>query len=190
MSSPPKPFKFFNFWSKHPSFLQVVEDSWLLPVEGNPMEKLHLKLKRLKPILKEFNFKHFGGISSKVAKKRSKLAEMQKIIFNSAPATNMIVKEQALSKELHDLLEAEESFYRQKSRVSWIQEAIKLSSFSEISDKAVNFFQPLFGAKDPQVLGCPKNILEELTSITIPPEAIIPSQSPRKPLVIFARMFL
>lgn len=26
--SPPKPFLFFNIWSKHPDFLSIVENSW------------------------------------------------------------------------------------------------------------------------------------------------------------------
>ena len=26
--SPPKPFKVFNFWTKHPEFLRIVAESW------------------------------------------------------------------------------------------------------------------------------------------------------------------
>ncbi|XVE58896.1 hypothetical protein DITRI_Ditri04bG0205600 [Diplodiscus trichospermus] len=48
VKSPPKPFKSFNFWTKHEEFLRVVEDSWKLPFSGTPMRVLHLKMKRLK----------------------------------------------------------------------------------------------------------------------------------------------
>ena len=30
--SPPKPFRFFNYWAKHSSFLDIVEKSWIEPV--------------------------------------------------------------------------------------------------------------------------------------------------------------
>ena len=40
---------------------------------GNPIRKLHTKLKRLKADLKNFNLSHFGGITSKAVKKRKEL---------------------------------------------------------------------------------------------------------------------
>ena len=70
--SPPKPFKFFNFWSQHHEFLQIVEKSWVIPIVGRPMYVLHCKLKRLKVDLKLFNQSHFGGISARVIEKRKK----------------------------------------------------------------------------------------------------------------------
>ena len=50
--SPPKPFRFFNFWTKHAQFLKLVEDSWVKPCSGDPMKILHEKLKRMKQELK------------------------------------------------------------------------------------------------------------------------------------------
>ncbi|XVE64217.1 hypothetical protein DITRI_Ditri07aG0083800 [Diplodiscus trichospermus] len=62
-TSPPKPFRFFNFWTKHSEFLAVVRRSWNLPISGRRMTVLYGKLKRLKRDLKEFNRCYFGGIS-------------------------------------------------------------------------------------------------------------------------------
>ncbi|XVE49038.1 hypothetical protein DITRI_Ditri01bG0049900 [Diplodiscus trichospermus] len=39
--SPPKLFKFFNFWANHPDFMRVVGQSWIQAIAGNPMEVLH-----------------------------------------------------------------------------------------------------------------------------------------------------
>ncbi|KAK8554512.1 hypothetical protein V6N13_093501 [Hibiscus sabdariffa] len=50
---PPKSFKFFNFWVEHPRFLKIVEDSWVQPSGGNPLQLLFTKLKRLKGPLKQ-----------------------------------------------------------------------------------------------------------------------------------------
>ena len=46
--SRPKPFKFFNFWTKHTAFLSIVEQSWNKPIAGRSMYILHEKLKKIK----------------------------------------------------------------------------------------------------------------------------------------------
>lgn len=63
MEQPVKPFKFFNFWTSHSEFMEIVRASWQEIEEGNPMQVLHRKLKRLKFKLKEFNNLHFSNIS-------------------------------------------------------------------------------------------------------------------------------
>ena len=92
--------------------------------------------------------------------------------------------------ELHELLVADESFFKQKSRIRWIQEGDmntkffhrmtaarqkqrsiralidargkKLTNYTEISNEAVSFFQKLLGAVDVNVNSCPTVILEKL----------------------------
>ncbi|XVF65103.1 hypothetical protein PTKIN_Ptkin09bG0219800 [Pterospermum kingtungense] len=59
---PLKPFKFFNLWASHSTFEDVVRSSWQVHVQGNPMQALHAKLKRLKPKLKELNMKFYSNI--------------------------------------------------------------------------------------------------------------------------------
>lgn len=58
-TSPPNPFKMFNFWASHPQLMEVVASSWSMPLQGNPMVKLHGMLKSLKLVLKDFNRKLF-----------------------------------------------------------------------------------------------------------------------------------
>ena len=71
-------------------FLRVVAESWIEPVRGSLMEILQKKLKRLKPCLSAFNKLRYANISKKVALKR---------------------------KELDDLIVADESLFKQKSRI-------------------------------------------------------------------------
>ena len=117
--SPPKPFKFFNFWTKHPDFLNVVEQSWSEHVSGNPMIILHKKLKKLKVCLRNLNTQNYADISRKVKEKKMELAEVQ-ITNLSNPGENTVELEKALIKELHELLLVEESFFKQKSMIRWI----------------------------------------------------------------------
>ena len=117
MLSPPKPFKIFNLWTKHADFLHVVEHSWNVPVPRNTMYVLHYKLKRLKSELKNFNKKYFGRISAKVREKRKELDFVLKKVLRSS-IEELVKLEKFLTLELYDLIIAEESFFRQKSRIS------------------------------------------------------------------------
>ena len=195
LHSPPKPFKFFNLWTKHAGFLQVVEHSWNMPVSGNARSVLHYKLKRLKTELKLFNQMHYGGISAKVVEKRKELATVQMRVLTS-PTDELVQLEKSLNLELYNLILAEESFFKQKSRIQWIQEGdqnnkffhkivamqqhrntiktltsaegIKLNTFSQISEEAINFFWSLFGSRDDQVVKC--HFLSELVQSTLAEE--------------------
>ena len=150
--------------------------SWLFYVSGNPMRKLHAKLKRLKAELRSFNQSHFEGITVKVAEKRRDLTVIQASLLNAEMTPELIELERATALELQDLLLAEESFFKQKARINWINEGdqntkffqktiaarqnkstiksltnaegVKLTSFSQISEEVVSFFQNLIGAED------------------------------------------
>ena len=120
--SPPKPFKFFNFWVKHSEFMDTVKASWEIREVGSPMVILHKKMKRLKPVLRAFNASRYVGISDKVKEKRKELDALQISILSNSLNTGLIDREKVVTKELHELMKAEESFHRQKSSVQWLQE--------------------------------------------------------------------
>ncbi|KAL7238204.1 hypothetical protein ACSBR2_004325 [Camellia fascicularis] len=54
-----KPFKFFNFWSKHEDFLPLVANEWSQYIHGVPMFRVCQKLRNLKSVLKALNKKRF-----------------------------------------------------------------------------------------------------------------------------------
>ena len=58
----------------------------------------------------------------KVAQKRKELEAIQLSNLSNALGADMIEQESNMAKELHDLMVAEESFFRQKSKVQWLQE--------------------------------------------------------------------
>ncbi|XP_016485954.1 uncharacterized protein LOC107806332 [Nicotiana tabacum] len=55
----PKYFKFLNFWTNQPTFLQVVEEVWRNHVNGNPLWRLHQKLKMLSRRLTQWSRRHW-----------------------------------------------------------------------------------------------------------------------------------
>lgn len=80
------------------------------------------KLKRQKIVLKAFNKAHFSGISRRVEEKRRELADIQTKLFNGFVDAILVELEKSKAAELNDLMLAEESFYKQKSRIDWILE--------------------------------------------------------------------
>lgn len=78
-----RPFKFFSFWMRHATFKGVLKESWLSPVEGSVRSKVYTKLKRLKPVLRDFNKAFYSGISTRVAHAREELAQVQSHCFQN-----------------------------------------------------------------------------------------------------------
>ncbi|XP_039023541.1 uncharacterized protein LOC120156224 [Hibiscus syriacus] len=121
MVKKPRPFKFFNCWTGHEQFLSTVVNSWLGYCDGNPMQCLFRKLKRLKSCLKDFNNEFFSDISGRVKSKRSDLEQLQ--LFNlSHVGQRRMNDERILKAELVDLEIAESEFYRKRAKMHWLKE--------------------------------------------------------------------
>ncbi|XP_039052012.1 uncharacterized protein LOC120193638 [Hibiscus syriacus] len=192
----PKPFKFFNFWSDHPSFLNVVRNSWLPFSSGNPMSVLFTKLKRLKSALKQFNNENFNNLPSKVKAKKAEL-ELQQL--RTLKGKDGIEKEIILQDELKTLEEAEILFLKHKEKIKWIKNGDKntkffhsmlafknkrdtirvlidgngnrLESFDAISKEVTSSFSKLLGSVDNRVKNIDHSSLKELLNYSLPSDA-------------------
>ncbi|KAL4334719.1 hypothetical protein GQ457_07G002500 [Hibiscus cannabinus] len=183
---PPRPFKFFGFWVDHPRFLQVVEESWSLPVVGNPLQVLFAKLKRFKGPLKQFNRDNSGGISHRVLEKRVELENVQKVLM-CEPTADYVRREKDLRFELGDLERAEEKFYQQKSRALFVKgdqnsayffrrvavrqkqntgqclqnsQGKKLETYEAIYAELIDYFSSSLGVRDDNVQGVSDSLLK------------------------------
>lgn len=74
---PKPPFRFFNMWTKHTNYLEVVKSKWEVPSYGTKQFQLASKLRALKPELKALNEKHFSHISERFKKANIELVEAQ-----------------------------------------------------------------------------------------------------------------
>ncbi|XP_020255421.1 uncharacterized protein LOC109832477 [Asparagus officinalis] len=72
-----KPFKFFNMWTKHDSFLLVVTTIWQTKIDEYKMYSVCMKLKQLRGALKDINKKHYYNISEQVQRAKFALDEAQ-----------------------------------------------------------------------------------------------------------------
>ncbi|XP_038999986.1 uncharacterized protein LOC120125690 [Hibiscus syriacus] len=186
----PKQFKFFNFWALHPRFLQIVEESWQDPTEGNLAQALFLKLKGLKCCLKDFNKIYFNDISSRVKQKHEELSKIQLANLDFGTVGNCANMECEVERELKILEETKLLFYKQKAKSNWIKEGDqgshffhsmvaskrksytirvlfdqndrRLDSFEDMSSEVIVFFKNQLGMIDPNIKGCNVSTMRDL----------------------------
>ena len=81
---------------------------------------------------------------------------------------------------------------RQKQNIIFVliySDGNKLISYSQITNKAVNFFQNLLGTTDANVSGCSKGLLAELLTDTLSNEAATDLVRLVSPVKVKATMF-
>ncbi|XP_075104879.1 uncharacterized protein LOC142178959 [Nicotiana tabacum] len=62
-----KPFRFFNFWTKHATVMDVVRQNWEADFIGDPFMMFKQKIKRVKAALSKWNRETFGDIFKQLA---------------------------------------------------------------------------------------------------------------------------
>ncbi|KAF5206108.1 reverse transcriptase, partial [Thalictrum thalictroides] len=125
----PIPFRFSNAWPLHSSFKETVRAYWQVPVQGNPICVLTLKLKNLKYALKEWAKIHFANLSESVVTARDKLAEVQGKLDVHPQDVHLILEEKELRKQYSDLLNMEFEELKHKSHCTWMVKADKCTAF-------------------------------------------------------------
>ncbi|XP_019241816.1 PREDICTED: uncharacterized protein LOC109221832 [Nicotiana attenuata] len=88
-------FRFLNFWTKQPSFQDLVKEVWDTPIQGNPMWTLHQKMKIL---------------SNKLSKWSRENIETSRENLNKVQAE--YIKWQAM----------QESLLKQKAQIQWFED--------------------------------------------------------------------
>ncbi|KAH7863756.1 hypothetical protein Vadar_021610 [Vaccinium darrowii] len=105
----------------HGTFKELLVTSWTAPVHCHShMLKLSLKLKRLKPVLRQLNKAHYSNISLRVEEARSKLHQIQEDYFAHPHDPVLCEAEKMALSQFMVLSLAEEGFKKQKSRVKWL----------------------------------------------------------------------
>ncbi|CAL9248346.1 unnamed protein product [Arabidopsis halleri] len=135
-----RPFKFFNYLTKHPNFLQLVEEVWIQAGSfAYNLKDLCWKQKTIKGDLKHLNRENFSKIQERVSEANRLLMDMQvQALQNPSQITFQ------LERDLHDkwdfLRVIEESYFKQKSRINWLKEGdLNTSYFHKICQSMASF---------------------------------------------------
>ncbi|XP_044500220.1 uncharacterized protein LOC123221430 [Mangifera indica] len=110
------PFKFYNMWANHKSFLSIVKEVWKGDIEGSPMFNLINKLKRLKGELRRLNRDGFWRILEKVVEAKDKLEDVQNRLQSNPHDEDLAKEEKAWLENYSRLSGAEESLAHQKAK--------------------------------------------------------------------------
>ncbi|KAL3749604.1 hypothetical protein ACJRO7_010698 [Eucalyptus globulus] len=107
-----KPFKYFEFWEKHPDFKTIVHQVWSFPVRGVPMFQLVSKLKLLKAHLRHLNRDAFSEISLRAVEAREALYAVQSDLQADPSNLHLAERETYCRRAFIELRNHEESFFR------------------------------------------------------------------------------
>ncbi|GKV49095.1 hypothetical protein SLEP1_g55863 [Rubroshorea leprosula] len=191
-----KPFKFFNFWAKHENFLTLVKQSWETnSVHGCYMFQLCKKLKALKLVLRKLNREHYYDLQNRLQQEKSKLHIIQADLLAS-PHDALVSIEHEQAQKVAALQLAEESYFKQKSRIQWLKEGDgnttyfhkvvkartckntirelytldnkKLTSPSDMQKEAVGFYKGLLGTADRNCSQIETDCLKSLLQYQLP----------------------
>ncbi|KAG7595163.1 Endonuclease/exonuclease/phosphatase superfamily [Arabidopsis thaliana x Arabidopsis arenosa] len=117
-----RPFKFFNFLLRNPEFLNLIRDSWYsLNVVGSAMFRVSKKLKALKKPIKDFSKLNYSNLELRTKEAHDTLLHFQNLTL-ADPSVANAEQELDAERKWHVLSSAEESFFLQRSRVSWFAE--------------------------------------------------------------------
>lgn len=125
----PKLFKFESMWSTHPTCEDIISDSWDSRVQGSSMFRLAQKLRNCRQSLKEWSAKEFGNNKRKLEALKSQLA----VIQVDCPSDSNMGDMYQIKKEIETLLDREEMYYHQRSRINWLRYGDRNTSFFHAS---------------------------------------------------------
>ncbi|XP_070044129.1 uncharacterized protein [Nicotiana tomentosiformis] len=168
-----KYFNFFNIWVDHDEYLNVIQQSWVEEVHGNPFYILHQKTKRVCSALSRWSKATFGDIYEEPKKLEKLIKELEEasITNNTQDIRTKLARTKS---EFTSFLILQEKVLRQKVRVKWLDEGdantayfhgvikdrrrklsilkIKneegewIKGINDVASAAVQFFQKMFQA--------------------------------------------
>ncbi|XP_043696657.1 uncharacterized protein LOC122647302 [Telopea speciosissima] len=159
----PKPFKYFDMWSSHPTFLPVVLEAWQKPVYAfsSPLIAFSKRLKNVKAALKDWNLNIFGNITLQVPECKDRLHSIQARLQSDLHNVSLAAEEKVVSNQLSSLLASEESFLKQKSRMLSRKDGSIVNTVKDIKDLAVQHFKGIFTGLQEDHATVPSHLLNK-----------------------------
>lgn len=114
----------------HHKFLDFVKHHWNNNIaEGvHPFRTLQNKLKNLKEALRVWNWEIFGDLNQ-AKDAATALVEKMQALFDDSPTKENRIQLQQANAHMFSILDREEIFWYQKSRVNWLTYGDRNTSF-------------------------------------------------------------
>ncbi|XXG88202.1 hypothetical protein AAC387_Pa12g0446 [Persea americana] len=121
------PFKFEEMWLSHNSFKSLVEQSWSIPISGNP-QFIAQKMKVLKGNLKVWNLETFGQLKRNIEDVEKDVLQVQ-LAYDSHPSAQLLLDLNLAKLALHNWLNTESTHWKQKAKLIWLQDGDRNTRF-------------------------------------------------------------
>ncbi|GJV56808.1 RNA-directed DNA polymerase, eukaryota, reverse transcriptase zinc-binding domain protein [Tanacetum coccineum] len=118
-------------------FKSIVEEKWNIEVEDFAMFKLVKRLKAMKPIINNLNWKN-RNLSDKVKKLKKDIDEIQRCIDKDPQNKTLRKQGVAILGEYFVALEDEEKLMFQRAKVQWFNNGDRNSAFHKVIKRRVN----------------------------------------------------
>ena len=119
-------FRYEAMWARAADYMEVVEKSWKEGSEGpRNIQSVWSNLKKMAGSLQKWSMSTFGSVRKEIKKLERWLA----ILRSSCTTMVYSEEERSIERKLCELFECEEIMARQRSRVDWLQEGDRNTSF-------------------------------------------------------------
>ncbi|KAL7157883.1 hypothetical protein ABFS83_02G105900 [Erythranthe nasuta] len=122
-------FKFFNMWTKHEDFNNIVLENWKFEGYGTDQYRLCKMLKGLKRPLKALNTSAFSHISARAERAVKEVEALQTQLQSDLENQRLKESIKQKKKNANYLLEAERQFLTQKAKCNYALHADKTNKF-------------------------------------------------------------
>ena len=124
-SRPPKRFRFEEMWLQHDDCSSIVERGWMIPATGQLMQQVGSKIRHTGFHLSKWNAGVFRQWQVEMKLIKGKLDHLMRLPFSSSHFD----EQRALQTRHQELLSLNETYWRQRSRVQWLKEGDRNTSF-------------------------------------------------------------
>lgn len=121
----PKLFKFESMWSTHPNYKDVINSSWNCPTSGSCIFQFVQRQKSHRKHLTEWSKHEFVNNKIKIDLLKTRLASIQA----SPSMLHSDEEEREIKTKIETLLDSEEMYYHQRSRVNWLNYGDRNTAF-------------------------------------------------------------
>ncbi|KAH0771678.1 hypothetical protein KY290_015659 [Solanum tuberosum] len=116
-----KYFKFLHCWVENENFMHTVKECWEREVQGNPMWKLHQKMKRLASTLSNWSRREFGDIFTLVKEYEEQVRQAEEEVMMNNTEANRAKLHHCNAKYIK-YLKLESFILKQKTQLQWFKD--------------------------------------------------------------------
>ncbi|XP_024198292.1 uncharacterized protein LOC112201619 [Rosa chinensis] len=118
-------FRFESFWVQHQDCQNVISEGWVKQVMGQPMYQVSRRIMHTRISLSNWQRSVFGCRSREIDQLRTRLQ-----VISESPLTEVNQSESvSLYSKLDGLLEEENTYWKQRSKVAWLVEGDRNTKF-------------------------------------------------------------